>query len=198
MDDSLVNTTSINGIELIGRVSISSEGFIDLFERYIDGTENYIEIGTLFGGSAILAGLNCNGKVYCIDPLDGYYGTGQVDESGILPSCAIVEENWSRFGLDPERLEVFQHKHPPFPSSIEDKRFDVAYIDGGHAYDEVKTDWLELKDRVDKYIIFDNTEKESVSRVFIEAQESEDWEFVEEIGSFIKTGVIRKEIKKEI
>jgi predicted O-methyltransferase YrrM len=190
----LVNTTTINGKKITGRFSVSSEGFIDFLSRYIEGTKDYIEIGTLFGGSAIIAGLNCSGKVCCIDPLDGYYGTGKPDDCGILPTAAIVEENWAKFGLAPERLEIFQHKHPPFPPSLKDKRFDVAYIDGGHKYEETMADWLALKDKVDKYIIFDNTEKEPVSRVFAEAQKSEDWEFVEEIGTSIKTGVIKRRI----
>ena len=194
----LVNTTHINGVELIGRFAVSSEGFIDFLSRYIEGTKDYIEIGTLFGGSAIIAGLNCSGKVYCIDPLDGYYGTGKPDSScDKLPSEKIVKENWAKFGLAPERLEIFSHKHPPFPPSLQDKRFDVAYIDGGHKYEETMADWLALKDKVNKYIIFDNTEKGSVSSVFTEAQKSEDWEFVEEIGGSIRTGVLRKTMKEE-
>lgn len=186
-----IRTNSINGIELIGRIALGSGEVEGLFEKYTRGTNDYIEIGTLFGGSAILAGLQCSGKVYCIDPLDGYYGTGNPDSSQVLPSVEIVKENWARFGLDPERLVIFPHKHPPFPPELKDKRFDVAYIDGDHTFEGCRADWLALKDRVNKYIIFDNTEKESVRRVFEEAQQ-QGWEFAEEVGDSITTGVIRK------
>ena len=158
----------VSGVNLKGRAAFGNAEFADFFSRYVEGQGDYIEIGTLFGASACLAGFHCKGEVHCIDPLGGYYGAGRKDKStGLLPTPEIVIHNWEQCGHDPERLHIHQQINPPFPEELKDKRFDVGFIDGDHTFAGCLADWMALKDRVDKFIIFDNAEKEEV-RIVIE------------------------------
>ena len=177
-----------------GRAAFGSQEFVEMFVRYLSGAGDYIEIGTLFGGSAILAGKYCKGHVYCIDPLDGYYAKGRVDKgTNLLPSPKIVRENWESFGLDLDRLHIYAHKHPPWPEELKNKRFDIGYIDGEHTHEAAMQDWDALKDRVDKYIIFDNTEKRGVMDAFEEAVQHPDWEHVDSaVGIEYAAEVLKK------
>jgi len=185
----------VAGVKIKGRNAFGNEEFEEFFTKYLVGMNDYIEIGTLFGASACLAGLNCKGEVHCIDPLNGYYSAGKRDQStGMLPFPSVVRENWDIFGLDQKRLHIHQHKHPPFPESIKDKRFDVGYIDGDHRFEGCWADWDALKDRVDKFIIFDNYEKEDVKAVVQMAVRTSEWAIQEKQKGFeIYAIVLRRE-----
>lgn len=141
---------------------------------------NHIEIGTMFGGSAIIAALakaenGYDGLIYCVDPLDGYYGRPfDPNTAGkITPSVEIVLENASLWGIE-EMLRIFPQKHPPLPEELENMRFETALIDGDHSYKGALADWNNLKGRVDKYIIFHDIHKRNPRRIFEIAQE--EWE----------------------
>ena len=187
---------TINDIEIVGRHAFGNMESVELLCKYMSEADDYIEIGTLYGASAILAGLHCAGDVYCIDPLDGYYGTGRMDRpTNMLPSVEIVRNNWERFNLDPDRLHIYAQCNPPFPADLVDKRWDVGYIDGDHTYSGAMHDWIALKDKVNKYILFDNVEKPDVRRVFDKA--CEEWtletllpEGIGERG--YRTGVVKR------
>lgn len=113
-------------------------------------TGDYLEIGTLFGGSAIIAALFANGHVYCIDPFG--YREGQ-SRAPAIPTKELVLQNAHEWGAD-EKMTIFVQKHPPLPPELEGHRFDVALIDGLHTEEGMRADWMNLKDRVDRYILF--------------------------------------------
>jgi len=128
----------------------------------------YVEIGTLFGASAIIAG-EAGCEVFCIDPLDGYYSTKHKDVlrpepiSGLVPSEEIVRKNWESAGLDPDKLHICPQLHPPWPTEI-DRTFDAGLIDGDHEFPGVLADYIGMSPRV-KYLMFHDKNKPHVTRV---------------------------------
>jgi len=58
--------------EFIGR-SCCCSGRVRAFRKYLRGCQDYIETGTLFGGSAVEIGQIVSGDVHCVDPLNGYH-----------------------------------------------------------------------------------------------------------------------------
>ncbi len=73
-----------------------------------------LEIGTAFGGSAIIASkakqdAGVNGLIYCVDPQDGTYGNDmQTQERATIE---ITTGNFDKFGV--ENIVIFQHRTPP-------------------------------------------------------------------------------------
>lgn len=127
------------------------------------GDGNYAETGTLFGASALVAALtkrkfNLSGDVYCIDPLDGYYGKGKTDMSGILPTPAVVMENARRYGVE-SKIKCVAKKSVPYPKELDGIIFSCSYIDGDHWKDIPTLDWVNLSKVTSKFILFDNYDK---------------------------------------
>ena len=130
--------------------------------------KTYVEIGTRWGGSAIVAGLaGC--EVHCIDPWE-YPGKLLYDRTTPLD----VRENWSYAGLDPEKLFLYQQKHPPWPEAIGDRIFDVGMIDGAHEREQVQLDWEGMKSHVSGYVLFHDISKIVIEQVCL----STGWEIL--------------------
>jgi len=118
----------------------------------------HLEIGTLFGGSAILAALTKKtyglaGGVTCVDPLDSYYGNPIDVQSDTYVTVDTVKENADLFGVL-DHLEFVTELSMPWP--LGERRFTSAFIDGGHDYDTVMHDWFHCSRVVSKVIQFDN------------------------------------------
>ena len=161
----------LNTDTFVGRIALHTEDASVLYEVASLGT-TYVEIGTLFGGSACIAGLaGC--EVFCIDPLDGYYSARHNDplrpdsRTGIVASEEIVRGNWERCGLDPEMLHIYKQLHPPWPKEI-NRGFDVGLIDGDHSDDGVMRDYLGMGPRV-RFLMFHDTNKDSVNKAWHKA-----------------------------
>jgi len=127
------------------------------------GNGNVLEIGTLFGGGAILIAMmmkkfNIEGKIYTLDPLDGYYGKGNKDDSGIIPSVDVLKDNISKFKVE-DYIVIVQEKSYPFPARLSNLNFNVVYIDGDHWGDMPKKDFISVSKLTNNYIIFDNYDK---------------------------------------
>ena len=166
------------------------------------GYKDYIEIGTMFGGSAIVAGYAVTGEVHCIDPF-GVKGSPHRKEqvSGFLVKPEYVRENWAlHHGV--HRLFIHKQRHPPFPTYIEHRVFDVGLIDGCHDVDAVQADWEGLKNRVKYKILFhdvnykgegwdvNSTAEKNAAGVFNDIiHRCPDWEFLEIRG---KMGVLKR------
>ncbi len=135
---------------------------VDSMLRFVAEADggNHLEIGTLFGGSAIAVALlklelGQSGVIVCIDPLDGYYkiyGSGE-DKSGFEVTPKILFNNIDKFGVGNRVLVMKAYSQFCFNLSIE---FSTAYIDGEHQHNVPLSDWLLVKDVVSKYVIFDN------------------------------------------
>lgn len=151
------------------------------------GDGNHLEIGTLFGGSAIItalvkAELGLKGRVTCLDPLDGYYlGTPfacPVDPVCTKPITAErVRKNAEAFGVE---LEIIAKKSQPFPEELMDRRFVSAYIDGDHWGDGPMLDWLNVKARTDRIVVFDNNDAKhpAVQKAVEEAIKDPAWKLI--------------------
>jgi predicted O-methyltransferase YrrM len=119
---------------------------------------NHLEIGTLFGGSAILAALtkrefSLSGQVTCVDPLTGYYGNPIDVQSKTNVTADAVRRNADIFGAN-ERIELITKLSQPWP--LGERRFASAFIDGAHDYASVMSDWENCSKFVDGVIQFDN------------------------------------------
>lgn len=133
------------------------------------GNGDYLEIGTLFGGSAILAGMvkkerGLEGHVVCLDPLNGYYmGTGE--HTNMLDPIArkpitreTLDSNLQHFSTH-DITEIIQKNSYPFPAELKNRQFSCSFIDGNHRSNYPTCDWHSVKNITTGYIIFDNCEK---------------------------------------
>ena len=132
----------------------------NLLMEYVEKTTgDYIEIGSAFGGSAIMAALAMGdrpGTVFCIDP---FLGTNEfmLDEKLVAFWYNMVEYDVH------QRIIAFKQVHPPFPIPIHFHKFSVGLIDGDHLRNAPTRDFIALGARVTDYLLFDNTEKSPVS-----------------------------------
>ena len=179
--------------KIIGRVAnrigsrrtLSTEVLLEFVEKADGG--NHLEIGTLFGGSAIAVALlkeirNQSGIVLCIDPLNGYYNDGSrsfIDnQSGKPVTPKTLFENIENFALG-HRIMVMKTKSIPCPKFI-DMLFSTAYIDGEHRFGVPLKDWSCIKDIVTRFVIFDNyaTTHPDVQAAGLAAKNDSDWKEV--------------------
>ncbi len=126
---------------------------------------NHLEIGTLFGGSAIAVALakkqyNQPGMVVCVDPLNGYYQDRRPDPSmidgpsGVAVTPETLFENIETFGVG-DRVLVLRSKSEAIANLV-DMEFTTAYIDGDHKDGVPWQDWGRVRNIVSRYVIFDN------------------------------------------
>jgi len=180
---------------IIGRVANK------IIERRTDNTEvllefvmkaeggNHLEIGTLFGGSAISVALlkdsiPQDGFVFCIDPLDGYYTKyasreDMVDtQSKVAVTPETLFKNIKSFGVG-HRIFVMQ-EYSDRVNELAGMRFSTAFIDGDHQGETPMEDWLRVKDHVTQYVIFDNCANThpDVVRACMAAADDPEWECV--------------------
>lgn len=146
---------------------------------------DHVEIGALFGASAIAAALmkkelGHKGKVYCIDPYDAEerakYVSGNTPEveATLSGTPELLMENAKKFGVE---LELVQAYSDPWPEELKDNTFVTAYVDGDHLGEIPWKDFENLRGRVTDYIAFDNFEEEypDVVDAAIKAANSDDW-----------------------
>ena len=143
------------------RINNQETDSIEVLMKYVlkAGGGNHLEIGTLFGGSAIAVALakkkyGQSGMVVCVDPLDGYYGKLLDPVSSLPVTPEILFENIDIFGVG-DRIMVMRAKSNAVANLINIK-FTTAYIDGDHWIDVPVKDWNLVKDIVSDYVIFDN------------------------------------------
>ena len=128
------------------------------------GDGNYLEIGTLFGGSAISVAklkdvLGQKGFIFCVDPLNGYYRNvaprdDMVDtKSGFPVTPETLFTNIQNFSVG-NRIFVIQ----AYSTQLDKLTFDVAvsFIDGDHRGAVPLLDLELVKDVTSHYVIFDN------------------------------------------
>ena len=184
-----IEKNKINGKKLKwgGTMFVTEEDYECLYDN-AKGYKSYVEIGSMWGSSAIVAGYAVSGEVHCIDP---FKGRAQLKH---------VVDNWEQHH-DIERLTIHKQKNPPFPVSIEARKFDVGLIDGDHDVPAVWKDWFALKDRINHIILFHDVHYRGVPRIDSDAERhvtgvfnkiartDPDWELVEVRG---KMGVLKR------
>jgi len=115
------------------------------------GHRDYLEIGTAWGGSAILAALakqdyKMSGLVYCIDPFDGFRDGVKIDDE-LYPKDpsrtpiikSTVRANAQIFGVV-EYLRIIQAKSIPTPLPFP-LELGCLFIDGNHSKESVMADY---------------------------------------------------------
>lgn len=191
---SCFNRKSINeiGFAYGGSVYVFPADYWCIYEC-CKGMKDYLEIGSMFGASAIIAGYGVSGEVHCIEPF-GVKG----DKDRQIKGCYVTEENlrenWERHH-DTNRLVIHPQYHPPMPEAISGRRFDIAFIDGCHEYEAVKIDLAGVARITNKLIlvhdIFDSEMCDRpVKNAYLEfVDNNAEWEHVKYKGC---VGVLRR------
>lgn len=153
---------------------------------YLAGSGNHIDIGTLYGASAIMAAMvkkkfNLEGTVYAVDPYDPVARQAQAAaQPGMAGNLSATPEeflkNAKEFDVE-DRIKLIQKRSHPWPEELKDVVFASAYIDGEHVGETPWNDFENLRGRVTHYIGCDNYEEEypDVVEAIIKAMNSEDW-----------------------
>lgn len=140
----------------------------------------HIDIGTYFGGSAILAALvKPSGRVISIDAMVGEHW-----ENGLL-TREMVQGNIEHFGVS-DKIELIKAFSHPFPVDVIPS---TVFIDSdendSNPRGGVLNDWNNTKDITTDYIIFHDCRDiyPGVVRTVEKAKEDKNWELVESVDS---------------
>lgn len=182
---------------ITGRVATDDAGmYFTALYAVLAGHGDHLEIGTLFGGSAIVVALckqlnGLSGNVICVDPLDGYYGQRRDPNTGLLVNRTTVLQNAHKFGVL-DRIEIVQTMSQPWPEELKGREFASAYIDGDHTGNRPVLDWLRASMQTSRYVVFDNCKDEwpMVVDACREAEHTPGWRRAFGIGG---TVVMRRE-----
>jgi hypothetical protein len=155
---------------------------------------DHVEIGTFYGGSAILAALvkkklGHHGRVYCVDPLEYRNDLIKDSETNEWATTEKVMANARKFGVANRIILVPEYSDPwPFPP---EKTFASAYIDGDHWNGMPQKDWDNLSKCVKHAIVVDDymREKSEIVEMVLKAAQDPRWLLVH-ISSF--TAVLRR------
>ena len=150
---------------------------------------DHVEIGTFYGGTAILAALvkkqfKMHGQIYCVDPFEHRPDAMQDYITDDMATTEKVMTNAEKFGVA-DRIVLVPHYSYPWP--IENKRFGTGYIDGDHWSGDPTKDWKSLKERVSYAIMFDDyvQNKPDVIMAVNLAMQDPRWMMIHASGSHI-------------
>ena len=129
-------------------------------------TLEVLEIGTLFGVGAAMIHENCRGffdnmHMTVIDPLNGFYGTDQLDTMTKIPvTREIFVHNMQRMNI-PEADYTIIEKLSTEDEAIKQaskRHYNLLIIDGDHSYFGVRHDFFNYRHLVKRggYIVFDD------------------------------------------
>jgi hypothetical protein len=140
--------------KIIGRVAIQKAEADYLEKLYSDCRGLHVEIGTLWGGTAIHAALaKPAGMVVTIDYMKlGYWDDGDPDVPGEKLSKGVIFANFDAFMVS-DKIKVIEASSFPLPLDF-DLIPETVFIDAGHDRSEVLQDWESVKDITQKYVIF--------------------------------------------
>ena len=168
-----------------GWCGASGKGLRPLAEMIANfGDGDHVEIGSLFGASAILAAkvkkeYNLEGTIYCIDPMifDEHEACirieGTVSEKLMLRHQEqIFKDNVRKW----DNIKFIRARSYPWPFD-KDKKFNTAFIDGWHYDDGPLNDAKTMVDVVDQAILLDDTipEYPDIHKAFMYLCEHPDW-----------------------
>lgn len=198
--------------QMDGRLATSTQDMIlrTLIARSVNSkTLDVLEIGTLFGiGAAIMFDHTVHhfDQVHytLLDPLDGYYKSGQSDGPTDLPVTEFqLRRNMERVGCDRKQYTLVKHlsTEPEGLKGVANKQYDLLVIDGDHTYAGVKIDFVNFLQfvKVGGFVIFDDYASEDWPDVkeFVD-REVEPMPNMAKVGSSWRTCVYRKTQETEI
>lgn len=137
-------SSMLDQVMQIGITSLDAVAFVNCI--IFAGPGDYVEIGTAFGGSAILAALTKRvyqipGEVYTIDNF----------KRGISP--VEVNKYATIFGVD-DMINIVVGNSHPWP--LGDKKFACGFVDGSHKGLMPAKDFINMSKRITKYIMIDD------------------------------------------
>src|SRR5512139_432686 len=142
---------------MTGRLALISEAEAALLARYAAIPGDHVDIGCLWGGTAILAALakrdaGQRGQVLTIDPMTGGWWDSEDPALHLRPTKEIIESNFARFHLH-ENIQLIPKTSDPWPVA---RRYRVTsiLIDGDHRYEAVAADWRNASATPARYILF--------------------------------------------
>lgn len=144
-------------MEMEGRLALASEAEAECLAYYAAIPGDYIEIGTLWGGTALIAGLakedsGTLGDVYTIDRMRGGWWDTQDPIVKRPPTPRDVLANLARYKVAYRTHVIMSESHPwPLPASIEPT---VIFIDGDHSREGCLQDWHNAKTRARYFVLF--------------------------------------------
>lgn len=165
----------------------------DMLYRYASLEGDHVEIGCMWGGTAILAALakienGVKGHVYTIDKMkQGFWDVGDPIYGRRVPTLEKVKKNFDTFGVS-ERVTVIRAESDPLPLP-EDVRPRVSFIDGGHNYVDCYNDWMNLREITTGFILFHDyfTGKHPGVQMVVDdiIKDDSDWKKVEQVDYLI-------------
>jgi hypothetical protein len=134
---------------ITGRLALFSDAEAEALYALVAGQAgDHVEIGTLWGATAVLAGLakvrgKRKGTVYTIDYMrGGFWDHGDPGHQQLKPTPRTVVENLRAFGLQGRVVPV---RAPSFPFPLPGLLPATALIDAGHEYEPCLRDWESLR-----------------------------------------------------
>lgn len=160
----------------------------------------HLEIGTLWGGSAIFSALAGADRVYSLDHMHGgWWADGQDPKVNPPLGPAAVIDNLYRFDLA-HRVTLVVAPSNPFP--LKGLNFDTALIDGDHTFEGVSVDWQNVKAVAKDAIMFhDCSDAYPGVMKFIKSKqpEADGWECaaqVETLRVYVPKKIVPKPVEK--
>jgi len=146
------------------------------------GPGNHLDIGSLFGASAITAALvkkelKHSGKVYCLDPYeprDPSMKPPNMPDALFNATGEALMHNAEKLGVE---LELIQKKSQPWPEELDKVLFSSAFVDGDHKNGAPWLDFQECAKRTSGYIGIDNCEEgyPDVVDAMVKAMQTNEW-----------------------
>ena len=143
---------------ITGHIALISRLEAKVLERYTAREGDHVEIGCLWGATAILAALakkeaKVEGHVYTIDKMSGgYWQTGDKGYYNRVPTKKTVMQNFERTGTLHDITLIEALSDPwPLPETVKPT---TVLIDGSHTYEGCKQDWLNVKKLSPEFVMF--------------------------------------------
>lgn len=142
-----------------GRIALLSEEEAVVLVKMVSIPGDHVELGTLWGGTAILAALakkraNVPGDVFTVDFMKGgYWENGDPSLPSLAkPTEKAVYDNLAAFGVS-NRVTVVKAASHPWPLGS-DVHPSTVLIDCGHSYEAAKQDWENVRALNPQFIAF--------------------------------------------
>ncbi len=172
-----------------GRLGLTREEEAECLAYYAATPGDYVEIGCLWGGSALIAALakeddGTTGDVFTIDHMSGGWWDGFDPEVKKPPTPAAVLSNLADFWVA-YRVHIIRDESDPWPlpDSVQPS---VVFIDGDHSYEGCLRDWNNVRNRACHYVLFHDyaASHPGVQRVIDEqVKPDKHWRFVQVANS---------------
>jgi hypothetical protein len=167
-----------------GRFAMWPQDAAAWYDLNYQSSGNTLEIGTAWGGSAVLAryAKDDAGKqdtIYTIDPLGGFYGRGKPDiMAGSFPTVEVVERNFTYFNAS--NIQLVLAMTPPIPKELNGLMFSCVLIDGNHNDNGPLDDWNCVKNRVNPggFVMCHDIHKDAVAKMITKAEKEPGWKLV--------------------